>query len=102
MIWDEHGLDCVDDDFIRREKNKARELRRSRWWQQKIASGVCHYCQGRFKPAELTMDHVVPIARGGRSVKNNLVPACKECNTAKKTSLLQEWSEEYRTGNDNG
>lgn len=30
------------------------------------------------------MDHVVPLARGGTSTKNNLVPACKECNAKKK------------------
>ena len=30
------------------------------------------------------MDHLVPLARGGQSVKNNLVPACKECNAKKK------------------
>lgn len=84
-------FDGVDQDRIRREKNKARELRRSRWWQQKIAQRRCHYCGGEFAPEELTMDHVVPLARGGASSKNNLVPCCKACNTAKQSNLLQEW-----------
>ncbi|MCW5198851.1 HNH endonuclease, partial [Desulfobulbus sp. F3] len=57
------------------------------WWQQKTAPGLCHYCQQKFPPKELTMDHVVPLSQGGRSVKNNLVPCCKACNTAKKSSL---------------
>jgi len=30
------------------------------------------------------MDHIVPIVRGGKSVKSNVVPACKECNNKKK------------------
>lgn len=30
------------------------------------------------------MDHIVPLARGGVSAKNNLVPACKSCNAGKK------------------
>ena len=30
------------------------------------------------------MDHVVPVARGGRSTKGNVVASCKACNTAKK------------------
>ena len=30
------------------------------------------------------MDHVVPLSRGGRSVKGNIVPCCKECNNNKK------------------
>ena len=41
---------------------------------------------------ELTMDHIVPIARGGRSTKGNVVPACKECNNTKKQLLPMEWA----------
>ncbi|MEW6219960.1 MAG: HNH endonuclease [Thermodesulfobacteriota bacterium] len=84
-------FDGIDEAQIRRERQKARELRRSRWWQHRIAAGVCFYCGKATPPAELSMDHVVPLVRGGRSTKGNLVPACKSCNTDKKTSLLQEW-----------
>ncbi len=38
----------------------------------------------------LTMDHVVPIIRGGRSTKGNVVPACKSCNAKKKHRLAWE------------
>lgn len=75
---------------IRRERAKARELRRTPWWKRRCASGLCHYCGGKFPPAELTMDHLVPLARGGRSNKGNLVPACKECNHRKKHDLAFE------------
>jgi len=37
------------------------------------------------------MDHIVPLARGGRSKKGNVVPACKTCNTKKKTLVPVEW-----------
>jgi 5-methylcytosine-specific restriction endonuclease McrA len=30
------------------------------------------------------LDHVVPVARGGRSTKGNVVASCKECNNRKK------------------
>ncbi len=90
---DYFGFDGVDEADLRREKAKARELRRTRWWQHKIARGVCHYCGGRFTPTELTMDHLVPLARGGRSTKANLVPACKDCNNRKKVMLPLEWEE---------
>jgi 5-methylcytosine-specific restriction endonuclease McrA len=73
-----------DDKHIAREKAKARELRQSGWWKQKLAAGICHYCGKKFTPDELTMDHIVPIVRGGKSVKSNVVPACKECNNKKK------------------
>lgn len=87
------GFDGVDEAIIRQERQKARELRKSRWWQNRLAQGLCHYCGRKFKPAELTMDHVVALARGGRSDKNNVVPTCKECNNKKKTLLPQEWDE---------
>ncbi len=73
-----------DPQHIAREKAKARQLRKSRWWKEQLARGVCHYCGKTFPPEELTMDHVVPIARGGKSVKGNLAPCCKSCNNEKK------------------
>ncbi len=83
----------VAEEDIKREKSKAREIRRSRWWHQKCAKGVCFYCGARVGPSNLTMDHVVPLVRGGRSIKNNLVPVCKECNNKKKYLLPMEWEE---------
>ena len=69
---------------FRKEKAKGRKLRQSQWWKEKVAKGVCHYCAGVFAPENLTMDHIVPIARGGKSTKGNVVPSCKKCNTNKK------------------
>ena len=81
----------LSDEEIRREREKARELRQSPWWKRRRAIGICHYCGKKFSPRELTMDHLVPLVRGGRSTKGNLVPACKECNTKKKHQLAFEW-----------
>ena len=86
-------LDGVDEAELRREKDKARKLRKSRWWQQKLAACSCYYCSMHFKSKDLTMDHIVPLARGGRSTKDNLVTCCKECNNKKKTLLPMEWDE---------
>ena len=83
----------VDDAFIKAERNKARGLRKTRWWQQKTASGICHYCGRKVGIKNLTMDHVIPLSRGGRSTKGNIVPCCKECNTAKKADLPKELEE---------
>ena len=69
---------------IARERNKARELRKSQWWHQKVSRGRCEHCEGRFPPGELTMDHLVPLARGGISSKSNIVVACRPCNQSKK------------------
>lgn len=84
-------FDSVDEATVKRERAKARELRKTRWWQQKTASGKCYYCDKKVAYKNITMDHLVPIARGGRSTKDNLVPSCKECNSQKKTLLPIEW-----------
>ena len=70
----------------KKEKANARELRKTTWWKQKLSSGICHYCEQKFQAEELTMDHVLPVGRGGHSTKGNVVVACKECNS-KKASL---------------
>jgi 5-methylcytosine-specific restriction endonuclease McrA len=83
----------IPPEVLRREKEKARELRASRWWKSRVAAGRCHWCGGAFPPGELTMDHIVPIVRGGTSSRGNVVPACKECNNRKKYLLPVEWEE---------
>ena len=76
---------------IRREKARARERRLSGWWKRRIAVGRCHYCERDVGARRLTLDHVVPLIRGGRSVRANVVPACKDCNSAKQSLLPWEW-----------
>ena len=99
MESDYFGLDGVDASSIRAEKAVARKLRHTAWWHRKTAPGRCHYCGRRVGGNKLTMDHVVPLSRGGKSRKNNLVPCCKDCNTKKKTLLPMEWAEYMdRTG----
>lgn len=90
MIFED---DIVDEAHIAREKAEARRLRRSAWWSRKIQEGKCYYCDRHVGPKVLTMDHVVPLSRGGRSKKGNIVPACKECNNKKKYLLPIEWEE---------
>ena len=80
-------------DDQKRERHRARDLRESQWWKRRLAKGACHYCGRSFAPGELTMDHIVPISRGGKSTKGNVVPCCKECNNAKKQLLPMEWEE---------
>lgn len=83
----------LDEKEIKKERQKARELRGSQWWKRRLDKGECYYC-GRAVPRdELTMDHIVPVARGGKSTKGNVVPACKECNNKKKQLLPMEWAE---------
>ena len=86
----------LDETDIKRERQIARVLKESQWWKRRVAKGRCHYCGRSIPPKELTMDHVVPITRGGQSKKGNVVPACKECNTKKKQLLPMEWEKYLR------
>lgn len=86
-------IPASSDEEIKRERQKARDLRQSAWWKQKLARGRCYYCNATIHPSELTMDHIVPLIRGGKSIKSNLVTACKDCNNKKKHLLPIEWEE---------
>ena len=81
----------VDDETLRREKARARELRQTAWWRRRIATGVCHYCRRAVGAKALTLDHVVPLVRGGRSIRANMVAACRDCNHKKQSLLAWEW-----------
>jgi len=72
-----------DEKHVAKERVKARDLRNSNWWKTILTKGICHYCNKKFKKDELTMDHIVPVARGGKSTKGNCVPCCKQCNNEK-------------------
>lgn len=90
---DNYFIPQATDKEIAKEKEKARELRKTNWWREKLSKGECYYCGGIFPASEITMDHVVPLIRGGKSTKGNIVPACKACNNAKKHKLPIEWDE---------
>lgn len=49
--------------------------------------GKCQYC-GTNK--ELTLDHVIPRSKGGKSTWTNLVTACKKCNSRKSDFSLEK------------
>jgi hypothetical protein len=56
--------------------------------------GRCVYC-GTI-PVLMTVDHVVPLERGGWDSEGNVVPACKPCNCSKGALLLVEWRKAKR------
>jgi len=43
----------------------------------------CQYCGRRFPTHELSIDHVIPRSRGGKSTWDNVVCCCLECNVKK-------------------
>jgi 5-methylcytosine-specific restriction endonuclease McrA len=53
-----------------------------------VALGLCAYCNERKK---LNLDHIEPLARGGAHDVENVVPACKSCNSSKGDTPLLLW-----------
>jgi len=50
----------------------------------------CQYCGNRFPTSEMSLDHVVPLSRGGETSWTNVVCACTDCNKRKGGRLLSE------------
>lgn len=49
----------------------------------------CQYCATCFREGDLTIDHVIPKSKGGSSVWDNVVVACKPCNQKKRDYLVE-------------
>jgi len=62
--------------------NKMNVLARDGW--------KCQYCNQKFPTSELTYDHVIPRARGGKTNWENIVMCCPKCNSKKKDRLPHE------------
>jgi 5-methylcytosine-specific restriction endonuclease McrA len=54
----------------------------------------CAYC-GK-ESDSLAMEHVVPISKRGETIKENIVPACKSCNSSKSNKELFKWYTKYK------
>mgnify|MGYP004417318093 CR=1 FL=1 len=70
-----------------REAGVLSTLTSEQWNAVKVAyKQRCAYCG---KKTVLTQDHVVPISKGGTHTIDNVVPACKSCNSKKHTKILE-------------
>lgn len=50
--------------------------------------GSCFYCR---TASATTVDHVIPLSRGGSNSIGNIVPACLSCNSRKNARTVMEW-----------
>lgn len=88
-------------------KDKVRELSRIKRVRKSKAHGShstndfykvckdfkweCAYCGGHLEKRTATEDHVIPLSKGGSDLINNIIPACRMCNSTKSAQGLFEW-----------
>ena len=65
-------------------------------WQKLYSADTCYYCGKHIDGRNKTIDHKIPVSRGGTNAKENLVMCCRSCNSSKhnKTELeFYKWRE---------
>lgn len=90
--WNKKHSDRITERQIRRNREKsapglqaqARKDLLKKWQKQNRS---CFYCEQKCE----SVDHVIPLVRGGTNFLGNLVPACRKCNSSKGSKFLSEW-----------
>ena len=68
-------------------------------WQQLYSADTCYYCGKQIEGRNKTVDHKIPISRGGTNARENLVMCCQSCNSHKNNrteSEYYEWRNNHR------
>ena len=74
-----------------RERNCVITLTRKEARSILLSATHCAYCARDLASLKRTLDHVVPLARGGAHSAENLAVACFSCNSAKQDRTPEEW-----------
>ena len=48
----------------------------------------CACCGTKEPEIKLETDHIVPISKGGKNIKENIQPLCRKCNTKKNVKIV--------------
>lgn len=56
--------------------------------------GRCAYCGDLMKFEDMTVDHIIPLAKGGQWEWENYHPCCIECNAYKADKTVEEMRNE--------
>lgn len=96
LVWRIDGdlLDTYDAaDFLRHSIGPPGRPSASAWSQLRVRvfesyGKYCAYCR---KDGDLEIDHIVPLKLGGSNHFENLLPACKSCNSAKGGKEWLDW-----------
>jgi 5-methylcytosine-specific restriction enzyme A len=92
MIFDAGGVPFIGATERKRLKKQFSEIKGTLFRQIRKKFPYCYYCNGYLYWDTASIDHKIPICRGGTNELNNLVIACDKCN--KQKAWLTE--DEYR------
>lgn len=73
-------------------KEKLRKRRTPRFSKTNVCIRdmyACQYCFEKLPFKQITLDHVIPLCRGGKTNWTNIVAACKDCNEDKSNKLIR-------------
>ena len=75
---------------------KQQKINRKKLKTRKKLTGkeVCVYCGVKLSAYTASLDHVIPLSRGGSNDPKNLVWSCKKCNYKKGDRIPYEWLKE--------
>ena len=92
----EHGKQKMREQWrLRRAREKGGRVPESKLVTTKWFNQVCenqnHKCAYCDFTGVLQMEHVIPLTRGGKHIRENIIGACLSCNSSKNNKLVSEW-----------
>ena len=69
-------------------------------WQKLYSADTCYYCGKHIEGRDKTVDHKIPISRGGTNARENLVMCCQSCNSHKNNRTESEYYEWRKNHNE--
>lgn len=91
-----------DCNFAKKKSSKSKTKRCTisdmvRKYIYRQADGKCALCGRPLTYAEMTIDHIVPLAKGGENEIENFQCTCKECNEFKQSILPEDFMDKIVT-----
>ena len=79
--------------YSQRRRARKRQLDSTLTFEQweNIKEDFNHKCAYCGKEDKLAQEHFLPLSKGGEYTHNNIIPACKSCNSSKHDKLFHEW-----------
>ncbi len=90
--WQKDNPQNTANTNARRKSAISNDITKATWLHiMQSTNWTCKYCHCKLTNNNRTVDHVVPLSKGGEHSKDNLVPCCRSCNSRKNAKTPEEW-----------